>query len=665
LKTEARRGTERSAGRPRRMPTDPLRTWIAAALLIGCIALVVMAFFLSIYPAKRFTVPIGWDTSRYLWRTSLAQALGIADMQSGVPFPVQADPGRPAFPVIAATLSSLLQVHTFRVAAVLPAVTAAAIGLGAGAFIAATLRRPAWELAVAALGVGTSAFLVRLAGPETYQDNLFAAAVFMAAAIPLVLSIADRRAIVPAILLFGAGGVVHWAFFAFMMATLLLTTAFSIPASLRRWRSEPRQLFETPAARLLAVAAGAASFAAAAIFGLLSAGTRSPQLSIQEIGRKFGRDIHKYNFAVTLPLAGLGAASLVTATRRPDQGAGQSGFVLTFLLAWSGVTLAGVIGLEVLQLTVPAHRFLAFALAVPVLAVLGLLWVVRAVAHRARGIAIALLIASLAGAGYMSHLVWFRTQTWMDATKIQDATRAGAYLDTAGIGRERSVVFIVAAADSSYTALMGQMVRASLPTYRIDDAHVYVGSADDYLARRATPGPTDEATELSERYFKSIRPTYGMDPVALLLKSFNAAHFDEWSSAHPESVAAENVAVVKGPRPSLSVPEPLAPVGGLRAITIGFLAVGAFATFWLVGLGWSLVLLGRWMKPLHIASVAPAVGIAALVIGGVIVDRLGVRLAGLGGAATPAIVAALGWAAAARAHLRRRQGLGIPGSASG
>ena len=34
-----------------------------------------------------------------------------------------------------------------------------------------------------------SAFVVRLAGPETYQDNLFAAAVFVAAAVPIALSI--------------------------------------------------------------------------------------------------------------------------------------------------------------------------------------------------------------------------------------------------------------------------------------------------------------------------------------------------------------------------------------------------------------------------------------------------------------------------------------------
>src|SRR5438477_337359 len=81
---------------------------------------------------------------------------------------------------------------------------------------AGLVRRPTWDLAAVAVGVGTSAFLVRLLGPETYQDNLFAAAVFMAAAVPTAVAVRDRRALIPAIVLFGAGGVVHWAFFAFM-----------------------------------------------------------------------------------------------------------------------------------------------------------------------------------------------------------------------------------------------------------------------------------------------------------------------------------------------------------------------------------------------------------------------------------------------------------------
>ena len=62
-----------------------------------------------------------------------------------------------------------------------------------------------------------------------------------------------------------------------------------------------------------------------------------------------------------------------------------------------------------------------------------------------------------------------------------------------------------------------------------------------------------------------------------------------------------------------------------------------------VGLGWAVALLRRWLGRLEVLAVAPAVGVAALVFGGLIVDRVGVRLSGVPGALTPLIVAGAGW----------------------
>jgi hypothetical protein len=42
-------------------------------------------------------------------------------------------------------------------------------------------------------------------------------------------------------------------------------------------------------------------------------------------------------------------------------------------------------------------------------------------------------------------------------------------------------------------------------------------------------------------------------------------------------------------------------------------------------------------------AVAPAVGVAALVFGGLIIDRVGIRLSGITGALTPLLVAGAGW----------------------
>ena len=236
----------RPAGAPPESRTrgSGVKAWAGWGLLVAIIAVGVMGFFLWIYPAKGFTVPIGWDTSRYIWKTTLAQRFGIANIQSVVHPPVVADPARPGFPAIAGTLSSLTGANLFRLAAVLPAVMAASIGLAAAAFASATLRRPAWEAMAVGVAVGTSAFVVRLAGPEGYQDNLFAAAVFMAAAVPLALSLRDRWALLPAVLLFSAGGIIHWAFFLFMFGTLGLVALTYLPASWRAWRWNDEHLLD-------------------------------------------------------------------------------------------------------------------------------------------------------------------------------------------------------------------------------------------------------------------------------------------------------------------------------------------------------------------------------------------------------------------------------------
>ena len=71
-----------------------------------------------------------------------------------------------------------------------------------------------------------------------------------------------------------------------------------------------------------------------------------------------------------------------------------------------------------------------------------------------------------------------------------------------------------------------------------------------------------------------------------------------------------------------------------------------------VGLGWTFAMLRRWLRPLEILAVAPAVGVAVLVVFGVVVDRLGVRLRGIGGVLTVVIAAAAGAGVAALAHGR-------------
>jgi hypothetical protein len=670
MTTRTREAPSRPAVRPGRAVLARFGGWVAAGMIAGAVGVGTIAYYLWIYRTKAFTVPIGWDTSRYLWRTTMAQAVGIAGMEDAVPSFVNADPARPAFPVIASTLSSLWGISPFRIAAVLPPVAAAIIGLAAGSFVGSILRRPSWEVAAVAVGVGTSAFVVRLLGPETYQDNLFAAAVFMAAATPLAMSALQREAAIPAALLLGAGGVVHWAFFVFMLATVLLMGVAYGPASWRAWRSGTSGLLGTASARLAGVGAGAAAVAASTVYGVLGTTTRSPRLSEREFARKLRLDLHTYGFPITLPLAAGGAASLAFGSKaerrrgdrpveaedgargerhgrwRPADGTQRDRAALVLLLAWCAVALAGYIGLEVFSLKIPAHRFLAFALAVPVLAVVGVLRLGGIVARFSRPLGASLVLLILGIGAWASHTEWFRNEPWIDPERTRQAATAGAYLEAAGLDPERPVVFIVNDVDASFVALMTHMIRSVLPAERIEQAYFYAGSPEDYLARRPTPVPPGAHGSLSRSYFSNMVETYDRNPVALVLAFYNEDRYNAWVRSHPGTVVGPQVAVVSGPILSEPVPAVPGPAGPYRIATLALLAVASLGVLWVVGLGWSVVLVRRWLSPLGLVAVAPAIGIAALVVGGVVVDRAGVRLTGIGGAVTPLGIALAGWVVA-------------------
>jgi hypothetical protein len=623
-------------------PDRPLRSWLASGLLAVLLAGAVMGFFLWIFPSKHYTVPVGWDQSEYLWRTKYAQVVGLTHINEAPGSARSAKSGRPAFPVIAGTISSLGRISPMRLAMVLPSVMAIVIGLAAGAFVAGVLRRRWWELAVVALAVSLSPFVVRLMQPEAYMDNMFAAAVFLAAAIPLAIALEERWALVPAILMLGAGATIHWAFFGFMAAVLLLCGVAYLPASWKRWRSGQAGLLDTPTARIGESLVGGAAVGAGMIFAVLGNGLPKPRVDVSEFAKKLRKDLPKYKFPFTIPLAVLGGVALGLDARERRE-ASRTRFVLAFLASWCLVVLAGYLGRTVLHLSIPAHRFLAFALAVPLLGALALLWLARLLERITPALAGAAIVLALVVSGAVAHSQWFQAKTWTDPAKIRDVGTVATYLEAARVPIDRPVVFIVGTRDWSAAALFGHMIRAGMPGDRIGDVYVYVGSAESYWAHQ----PVE--TRISQRYFQRVEPILPSHPIAVITDSFNDSNFAMWAEAHPESAIDPGVSVVEGPQPSTvasGVPSAGEPVG---PASIPYLAaLGAFAFVVLVGtgLGWSVALMGRWLRPVELVAVAPAVGVAALVLGGIVVDRVGIRLVGAGGAVTILLVAAGGWAAA-------------------
>jgi hypothetical protein len=386
---------------------------------------------------------------------------------------------------------------------------------------------------------------------------------------------------------------------------------------------------------------------------------RPPQASPSEFVKKLREDLPRYDFGVTLPVAAVGAAALAL-RGRGDQGTPRpSGrvFALVLLLAWCVVTLGGVLAFEFVSHTIPGHRFLAFCLAVPVLVGVAVAWVGGWLGRVARPLGVAAVVVVLAAFAFVSLRHWVRTPAEMDPVKIEEASTAADYLAAAQVPATRPVVFLVANRDWSYTALEGHMIRASLPADRVRSTYLYAGSPRGYLERRPTARADGRTSGISAFYFRHMQGTYTEDPVAIMLGSFDDAYFASWQARHPETMAGPGVAVIRGPLLGHPVPAAHAPIGPFGTLKLGAAAVGLFGLMWLVGIGWALAGFRRWARPLEVAALAPAVGIAALVCSGVLVDRAGIRLAGAAGATTPLAVAAIGWVVALLA-VRRGRGSG-------
>src|SRR5712691_1425632 len=85
-------------------------TLLATVGLLVVPAVVVAATYLWIYASHRFVFPVGYDTPKYLWRSSLVGAQGLHALAGSVPAPFRANPDRPGFPILVSAVASLLRV---------------------------------------------------------------------------------------------------------------------------------------------------------------------------------------------------------------------------------------------------------------------------------------------------------------------------------------------------------------------------------------------------------------------------------------------------------------------------------------------------------------------------------------------------------------------------
>jgi len=189
----------------------------------------------------------------------------------------------------------------------------------------------------------------------------------------------------------------------------------------------------------------------------------------------------------------------------------------------------------------------------------------------------------------------------------------------------------------------------------MERTYVYVGDVDRALQGQPTFRPTPPTFNQSSRvHFDALRPVLAEHPVILLLAAFDRQYRDVLG-AHPDWEVAPGVAVARGPRPpGVAEAEGLPPP--LSGPRLGLLVAAVVVLLGAVGGGWSVVLTPA--SRLDRVALAPAFGIATVVIPGVVTGRLGFAASSAAVQAVVAAVAVAGWVVAVVRWRRARPSRG-------
>jgi hypothetical protein len=580
--------------------------------VLATLTAVLLVWFTGLFVLRGFGLPLGPDAPVYLWWTRLAGVDGLSSVER---------------PGAIALLGVLRWTGVGLPAAVAGAECAlgVAVGLGSAALArAGGASRVGWGSAGALAGT----FAVHLAAG--YVSNLVFAVLFIGAL--TVLDGPSRRAVVAAALLLGAGGLAHPPFFLVGVAALVVASALAL-----------RDGVPAEARRGMAASVGAAAILAAGWLSMLAgpsvpAGDTSQDAFLRRAGLDDtlahayrDRLIHRWTRYVqwaSLPLAAFGAAC-------------PRGWVRRALWGWAAVTAAGVL-VGAATAWFPPDRFITFGYAVPILAAFGLVRLVELWARR-RALAIALAgalaAAMVAGAG----IAWLREKPYLGTTAVDAIVTASRYAAATPPGTPW--VFPVDSPSSKISFLATRarnVIRAAVPPERIRDVYVIAPPPPAGLSS----GDEREWSELARLYAAETTTASRGAPAPIVI---DVAAFDGRADRRPlcgprapdapvspvcEALDARMVKIADGVSISggsaAAVVAPLAARDGTLDSSAGRVAVASplvLAILAVAGLGWSLLLTG---DPVRALALAPAFGTAAIVLGGVIADRLGLRLDGAG-----------------------------------
>jgi hypothetical protein len=593
---------------------------------LAALTALLLAFFVGLFVVRGFRFPVGPDGPVYLWWTRLAGAEGLSTVE------------RPGVPAVILSLSATLHLDVVAVAAGLQSALGVAVGLAG----AALLRqwgpddRPAWLLG----GALTGLFAAHLV--SGYLANLALAAAFLAAA--CALGLPTRRGVAAAALLLAAGAFAHPQFSLVAAAILAIAAALGWRERRGGWASEPGRV---------ALAIGGSAVVAGAGFLWLLAGPpvlrvdTSRDAFLRRVGmletlRSLYRDrfVHRaarYVEWISVPLALVGLPKV-------------RGWVGRLLVAWGIVTVAGV-AFGLVTGLVPPDRFVTFGYVVPLLAAVGAVALWRRLEPR-RALATAVVAIAVVLMALGTFVAWRRQEPFLTPAQVAAVTEAAPGIDGT---RPGTPIFVVAETGGSsitfFATQAANIVRAAVPPDRIADVHVLI---------LPSPGAGAERAALSRDSFRPYDPA--SSPVVLYLRPFEGPLYGRATSAladlspcaQPSSVIdlADGVRVGRpcvGGELTLGLKEadplePSSPAGIALATLAVLLLLG------LGGFGWGRA---AGFDADAALALSPAVGLGALTISSIALDRLGVGIGGAVGGTAAAAIATVGGLAAWQVGERR------------
>ena len=571
-----------------------------------------ISFFAFAYAVGHFHTPVGDDTYFYVGAIRAAGRSGLADAHISA---------RPAYPLIAATLSSILRTSPWAAAVALPMALAAGAGLGGAAFVA-RWGAGGWRLGAVAALMSVSVIVARLVAGRS--ENLLTIWFLVAAMALAAWGSGKLGPLVVGVFLFFAG-LTEWPFLAAFLVTLGLATASA--RMLQRRNEGHRGAGESDLAPLAVAGVVAGALVALIVFAWNETGLGDAIQRLPPAATFRTRLFIELRLAWVVPTAGLVLISLVAARRRREPSLRP---VVWLLTVWLGLTtlvlLAGVAGLpqptyRALTVCVPAALGIAAApLAWPSLTAS----LPRSQLGRTAVVGVLVLFALLP-----PFMMWYRGFTPRTTpAELGQIVDAGRYV--AGLERSSKVVLVLDHPDVLRAFLYQRVVEAVVPTVFRDRILVLPGTVEDALAGHPTLRGDATSRRVIQGLFDRVRPWLERGAPVLAARSFDASAFVAARRTGERVIG--DVAIARGPAPGVALagvaPEPLLPLPPWWGMMLT--AAGMLLLLEVAGFGWARLTLRRAGFAVQ-AALGPAFGAGVLAVATLLAVKAGLAPWEIGG----------------------------------